>query len=92
MVLVVDARDKEGLELYLLSGSPYGWRVQLALEFKGLAYRSRFLIASEGETRTTEFLALNPRGKVPVLRANEDVVYESLAVMAYLERRYPDPP
>jgi len=80
------------IELFSISDSPYGWRAQLALEFKGLKYTPRFLSASEGENRSAAFLALNPRGKVPVLKHGKLVVYESLAVMAYLESRFPDPP
>jgi glutathione S-transferase len=88
----IGVEDNNGQHLYLVSGSPYGWRVQLALEFKGLDYTAHFLSAAEGETQSAEFLALNPRGKVPVLTDGEVVVYESIAIMAYLERRFPKPP
>jgi len=37
-------------------------------------------------------LALNFRGQLPVLRDNDYVVFESLAILYYLDRRYPDPP
>ncbi len=86
------AQGSDGLELYLLSGSPYGWRAQLSLEYKGLDYTAKFLSASDGETQSEAFLALNPRGKVPTLQDGATIVYESLAVMAYLERQVPDPP
>jgi len=74
--------NSEHLELFLVSGSPYGWRVQLALETKGLRYTARYLSASDGETQTAKFLGLNPRGKIPVLRDGTLVVYESLAIFA----------
>src|SRR5690242_8918362 len=35
---------------------------------------------------------MNPRGRVPVLRDGDYVVAESVAILAYLERRFPDPP
>ncbi|WP_323690371.1 glutathione S-transferase N-terminal domain-containing protein [Rhizobium sp. AN95] len=54
-------------ELYWISGSPYSWRVQLALEYKQVPYISRRLDTGKKENRSPEFLALNPRGKVPVL-------------------------
>jgi glutathione S-transferase len=80
------------LEVFWISGSPYSWRVLLALEAKRLAYRSSLLQASRGEHRSAEYLALNPRGRVPTLRDGDYVVYESLAILAYLDARYPDPP
>jgi glutathione S-transferase len=55
------------LTLYAGSGSPFVWKVWLALEFKGLEYTLKMLSFSAGDTRTPEFRALNPRGKVPAL-------------------------
>lgn len=79
-------------ELFWISGSPYGWRVQLALEYKGVPYTSRRLDSGKGENRTPAFLSLNPRGKVPVLRASDTVLYESMAIIAFLDRAYPEVP
>jgi len=78
--------------LYFISGSPYAWRAMLAMAFKGLDYTAVELHGSKGDTRTPEYLALNPRGKVPVLVDGDITVYESIAVMAYLERAYPETP
>jgi len=78
-------------EFYWISGSPLAWRVHLALEYKGVPYRSFRLNASEGEHLTPEFLELNPRGRVPVLRDGATVIYESVAVLAYLELLQPEP-
>jgi glutathione S-transferase len=80
------------MEIFWASGSPFSWRVLLTLEVKGLPYQSRMLEFSKQETRTPEFLGLNPRGLVPVLRDGEVVVSESLAIVAYLDRRAPEPP
>jgi glutathione S-transferase len=52
----------------------------------GLPYESKLLEFSKGQHKTPEFLALNPRGKVPVLRDGDFVVYESLAILEYLDR------
>lgn len=79
-------------ELYWISGSPNAWRAMLAMEFKGLSYSSHRLDPGKREHKTPEFLALNPRGKVPVLKDGEVVVYESIAIIAYLERKHPEPP
>jgi len=64
----------------------------LTLEVKGLAYESKLLEFSKGEHKTAAYLQLNPRGKVPTLKDGDFVVYESLAIMSYLDRKYPTPP
>jgi glutathione S-transferase len=80
------------IELYWGSGSPFAWRVMLTLEIKGLPYESKLLEFSKQQHKAPEYLRLNPRGKVPTLKDGEFVVYESLAIMAYLDRKYPEPP
>lgn len=80
------------IELYWGSGSPFAWRVMLTLEVKGLAYESKLLEFSKGDHKTPAYLKLNPRGKVPTLKDGDFVLYESLAIMSYLDRKYPDPP
>jgi glutathione S-transferase len=74
------------LAIHWGSGSPNSWRVLLAAEVLGLPYESKLLEFSKGHHRTPEFLALNPRGKVPVLRDGDFVLYESLAILQYLDR------
>ena len=80
------------IEVIWGSGSPYAWRVLLTLEVKGRSYESRLIQFSRGDHRSPEHLALNPRGKVPVLRDGDYVLSESLATMAYLDRKHPEPP
>jgi glutathione S-transferase len=80
------------VEVFFVSGSPFAWRVFLTLEVKGIPYQPRLIEFSKGENRTPEFLALNPRGQVPVLRDGEVVVTESLAIVGYLDRKVPEPP
>jgi glutathione S-transferase len=79
------------IELYWGSGSPFAWRVMLTLEVKRLAYKSKLLEFSKGEHKAPEYLKLNPRGKVPTLKDGTYVIYESLAIMAYLDGKYPSP-
>ena len=78
--------------VYCVSGSPYAWQVLLTLEVKRMNYASRLLEASKGDLKKPEYLALNPRGRVPTLKDGDFVLYESLAIMAYLDRKRPDPP
>lgn len=74
------------LEIYWGSGSPNSWRVLLAAEMLRLPYESKLLEFSKQQHRSPEFLAKNPRGKVPVLRDGDYVLYESLAILEYLDR------
>jgi glutathione S-transferase len=80
------------IRLFWGSGSPFAWRVMLTLEVKGIAYESKLLEFSKGEHKAAEYLRLNPRGKVPTLQDGAFVLYESLAIMVYLDRRYAEPP
>jgi glutathione S-transferase len=80
------------LELYWGSGSPYSWRVLLALECKQIPYESRLLQFSKQEHKSPQMLRMNPRGRVPVLKDGDYVVFESLACLMYLDRKYPEPP
>src|SRR5256885_10316615 len=79
------------MELHFISGSPYSWRVLLALEAKRLEYTTKLLSMARRDLDSSEFRALNPRGRVPVLTDGSIVVRESLAILAYLERKVPEP-
>jgi glutathione S-transferase len=80
------------IDLYWGSGSPYSWRVLLALEFKRLPYTGHLLQFSKQEHKAPHILALNFRGRVPILKDGDYVVFESLAVLYYLDLKYPQPP
>jgi glutathione S-transferase len=80
------------IDVYWGSGSPYSWRVLLALEHKRLPYRSHQLQFSKQEHQSPQMLAMNPRGRLPVLKDGDYVVFESIAVLYYLDRKYPEGP
>lgn len=80
------------IEVFWGSGSPFAWRVLLALEFKGLSYVSHQLQFSKQEHKSPQMLALNPRGRVPVIKDGDYVCFESLAILYYLDLKYPKPP
>lgn len=77
------------LTFYYGSGSPYAWRVWLALEHKGIAYDLKTLSFSAGDLKRPEYRAINPRGKVPAIVDDGFALYESVAINEYLDERYP---
>jgi len=76
------------LTFYYGSGSPYAWRVWLALEHKALAYELKTVSFSAGDLTKPEYLAMNPRHKVPTIADNDFFLYESAAILEYLEEQY----
>jgi len=80
------------IDLYWGSGSAYCWRVMLALEHKRLAYNSHLLKFDQQEHKAPHILAMNFRGRLPVLRDGDYVVFESLAILYYLDQKYPETP
>ena len=76
------------ITLYYGSGSPYAWRVQLALEAKELPYERQVLSFSAGDTRKPGFVKLNPRHRVPTIVDGDFVLYESNAIVEYLDEAY----
>ena len=80
------------IDVYWGSGSPYSWRVLLALEHKRLEYRSHLLQFSLQEHKAPHIVAMNPRGRLPILKHDDYVVFESVAVLYYLDLKYPEPP
>ncbi len=73
-------------------GSPYSWRVWLALEFLGVPYELKVLSFSAKDQMKPEFLALNPRHHVPTIVDDGFVLWESLAILEYLDERAGGPP
>jgi glutathione S-transferase len=75
----------------------YGWkrsrtiRCMWVLEELGLEYEHIPLNPNLGETRTREYLALNPSGKIPTLVEDDFVLTETIAINAYLASRSSNP-
>jgi glutathione S-transferase len=77
--------DEDRLKLYDNTDSGNAYKVRLALAHLSLPFERVELDTDSGETRTREFLAKNPNGKVPALElAGGDVLWESNAILFYL--------
>lgn len=72
--------------------SSAAWRVRTALALKGLAWEAAPHDLRSGEQTAPGYLLRNPQGLVPALEAGGAVLTQSLAIIEYLEERFPDPP
>ena len=76
------------LTFYYGSGSPFAWRVWLALEHKQVPYTFKRMRFDNGDLHTPAYEAINPRHKVPAIVDDGFALYESAAIVEYLEDRY----
>jgi glutathione S-transferase len=79
------------LDFYYASGSPYAWRVWLALTHKGIPFEWKLLSFDAGDLQKASFRAINPREKVPAIVDDGFALYESSAILEYLENKQPEP-
>lgn len=79
------------LTFHYLSGSPFAWKVWLALEHKSAIYDLRVVSRDAGDLAAPTFRALNPYGKAPVIEHNGFTLFESSAIVEYLEEVLPGP-
>jgi len=80
------------MKLYTYFRSSASYRVRIALAYKGLAHESGYVNLPKGEHREDAFRAVNAQGLVPALEDGGRVFIQSLAIIEYLEERYPKPP
>jgi glutathione S-transferase len=79
---------EEKMKLYDFELSGNAYRVRLMLSLLGLKYETVPVNLMQGEQRQPPFLKLNPRGQVPTLDDGGTVVWDSLAILVYLARKY----
>lgn len=77
------------LKLYNFASSPFGWMARMALAEKGLRYETKE--PTDRETNP-ELRNLNPLNRTPTLVDEGGAVFESFAVLEYLDEKYPSPP
>jgi len=80
------------LELYHWEPCANSGELLIALHEKGIAFRSRYVDLLQFEQLSEAFLALNPRGQVPVLVHDGRVLTETTLILEYLDAVFPNPP
>ncbi len=84
----------DGIVLYTYWRSSAAYRVRIGLELKGLAWEARpvHLVRDGGEQHRDAYRALNPQQQVPTLLHEGYVLTQSLAILEYLDERFPQVP
>jgi maleylacetoacetate isomerase len=80
------------VKLYDFFRSSAAFRVRIALHYKGLAFESVSKKLRDGEHRAADYRAVNPQALVPALDDEGVVIAQSVAIIEYLEEKYPNPP
>lgn len=75
--------------VHSIPGSPFGRTVMATLEEKGATYR--LAPVAPGTFKSPEHLARHPFGRVPVLEHDGFALYETQAILRYLDRVLPTP-
>ncbi len=68
--------------------TPNGRKISIALEELGLPYEVQAIDLAADEQKQPDFLAMNPNHKIPVLRDDDIVVWESGAILLHLGERH----
>ena len=91
---VDDSPVDDGLVLYTYWRSSAAYRVRIGLELKGLAWEGRpvHLVRDGGEQHAQAYAALNPQQLVPTLLHDGHTLTQSLAILEYLDERFPQTP
>lgn len=82
------------MKLYTFFRSSASYRVRIALNLKGLDYEQRpiHLRRGGGEQLNPAYRRINPQALVPTLEDEGRIITQSLAIIEYLDERYPKPP
>lgn len=80
------------LHSYWRSSAAYRVRIALALKAIPYEYVTVDLVRDGGAQRRPDYLRLNPGGRVPTLEIDGRVIFQSMAILEWLEERYPERP
>ena len=82
------------MKLYTFFRSSASYRVRIALNLKGIRYEQApiHLRRAGGEQLQPAYKALNPQALVPALEDNGRILTQSLAIIEYLDEKFPNPP
>ena len=73
------------MKLYTYYRSQASFRVRIALNLKGIAREDSFLHLEKGDQFAAEYRAINPQMVVPTLIDGDVKLFQSLAILEYLD-------
>jgi maleylacetoacetate isomerase len=79
------------MRLYSFFRSSAAYRVRIALNVKGAAYETVSVDLPGAAHHAPAFRALNPQATIPTLDDDGTVLWQSLAIIEYLDARFPTP-
>ena len=79
------------MRLYSFFRSSAAYRVRIALNLKGVDYETVTVDLPGNRHREAEFLAVNPQATIPTLDDDGTILWQSLAIIDYLDARFPQP-
>ncbi len=80
------------MKLFTYYRSSAAFRVRIALLLKNVEYEAVYVQLRKNEQKVPSYAALNPQKFVPSLIDGPEVLNQSMAIIEYLEEKYPDPP
>ena len=80
------------MKLYTYWRSQATFRVRIALNLKGLKREDVVINLDHGDQYKPEYTARNPQAVVPTLYDGDAKLFQSVAILEYLEEKYPEPP
>ena len=80
------------MQLYNYFRSSAATRVRIALNYKQLDYSKIEINLVNNDQKSSDYLNVNPQGLVPALDDDGNVIYQSLAILEYLDEKYPANP
>ena len=80
------------MQLYTYFRSQASYRVRIALNLKGLKREDTFLHLEKGDQFAAGYKAVNPQMVVPTLVDGDTRLFQSLAILEWLDEKYPAPP
>lgn len=80
------------MKFYTYYRSQAAFRVRIAMNLKGIAHDDTYLHLEKGDQFDPAYKAVNPQMVVPTLIDGDTTLFQSLAILEYLDETYPNPP
>ena len=80
------------MKLYTYYRSQASFRVRIAMNLKRLTAEQSYLHLEKGDQFDPAYKAINPQMVVPTLIDGDTKLFQSLAILEYLDEKFPEPP